>query len=69
MIGRPDLITDERFVNDPLRSKNRDALNAIIETQLRQRRNDEWIKDFNTAGVPCGESFSPPSPSTSSLSS
>jgi crotonobetainyl-CoA:carnitine CoA-transferase CaiB-like acyl-CoA transferase len=55
VIGRPDLVADERFVNDPLRSKNREALNDIIETQLLTRRSGEWIADFNTAGVPCGE--------------
>src|SRR3979490_3189076 len=36
------------------RSKNRDALNADIETYMVKRTSAEWIERLNKAGVPCG---------------
>jgi formyl-CoA transferase len=36
------------------RLKNRDALNAEIETHLKDRTSAEWVEHFNEAGVPCG---------------
>lgn len=55
VIGRPDLVEDERFRTDSLRSKNRDALNAIIGDRLKTDSSAAWIEAFNAAGVPCGE--------------
>lgn len=55
VIGRPELVDDPRFVTDPLRSRNREALNAIIEARLMERSSDDWIELFNGAGIPCGE--------------
>jgi formyl-CoA transferase len=37
-----------------VRSKNRDALNALIAAKLIQRSSSEWIEVLNKAGVPCG---------------
>jgi crotonobetainyl-CoA:carnitine CoA-transferase CaiB-like acyl-CoA transferase len=36
------------------RSKNRDALNADIESYTVKRTSAEWIDLLNKAGVPCG---------------
>ena len=36
------------------RSKNRDALNAAIDTYLTGRTSAEWVDLLNEAGVPCG---------------
>ena len=36
------------------RSKNRDALNADIESYTIKRSSAEWIELLNKAGVPCG---------------
>ena len=36
------------------RSKNRDALNAEIDSYLGGRTSAEWVDRFNKAGVPCG---------------
>jgi crotonobetainyl-CoA:carnitine CoA-transferase CaiB-like acyl-CoA transferase len=36
------------------RSKNRDALNAAIDTYLVGRSSAEWVDLLNKAGVPCG---------------
>jgi crotonobetainyl-CoA:carnitine CoA-transferase CaiB-like acyl-CoA transferase len=40
------------------RSKNRDALNADIETYTVKRTSAEWIDLLNKAGVPCGPIYS-----------
>ena len=40
------------------RSKNRDALNAEIDTYLKDRTSAEWIEQLNAAGVPCGPIYS-----------
>lgn len=54
-MGRPDWITDERYLNAAARSKNRDALNAEIETITQTASTADWIAKFNAAGVPAGE--------------
>ena len=36
------------------RLKNRDALNAAIDSYLADRTSAEWIERLNAAGVPCG---------------
>ncbi len=40
------------------RLTNRDALNAEIETHLKDRTSAEWVERFNKAGVPCGPIYS-----------
>jgi crotonobetainyl-CoA:carnitine CoA-transferase CaiB-like acyl-CoA transferase len=40
------------------RSKNRDALNADIESYTIKRSSAEWIELLNKAGVPCGPIYS-----------
>jgi formyl-CoA transferase len=40
------------------RSKNRDALNAEIDSYLAGRTSAEWVERFNKAGVPCGPIYS-----------
>jgi crotonobetainyl-CoA:carnitine CoA-transferase CaiB-like acyl-CoA transferase len=42
------------YKSGALRSTNRDALNAEIDTYLGNRTSEEWIERFNKAGVPCG---------------
>ena len=36
------------------RLKNRDALNAEIESRLSSRSSADWVDRLNEAGVPCG---------------
>ena len=40
------------------RSKHRDALNAEIESHLKDRSSAQWIERLNEAGVPCGPIYS-----------
>jgi len=43
------------FADAPLRSENRDALNAILNESTRTHSSEDWIAKFNAAGIPCGE--------------
>jgi len=53
-IGRPDLLTDERFVGNRLRVTNRTALIDIVQTALLTRTYEEWEQIFLKAGIPVG---------------
>lgn len=53
-IGKPELVSDPDYASPKMRSKNRDALNAIIEAVTRTRTSAEWVEILNKAGVPCG---------------
>lgn len=55
-----DVLGDDRMLAEDYktgeaRSKNRDALNALINEHTRQKTSAEWIELLNAAGVPCGE--------------
>jgi crotonobetainyl-CoA:carnitine CoA-transferase CaiB-like acyl-CoA transferase len=53
-IGLPDLADDPRFVTNPLRVTNRDALCALLEPALKRDGADHWYRELNAAGVPAG---------------
>src|SRR5471032_2304356 len=53
-IELPELIDHADYKSGALRSKNRDALNALIEGKTVAKTSAEWIDIFNKAGVPCG---------------
>ncbi len=53
VMGRDDLLTDERFNSPDARSKNRPAVDAVVSEWTR--RYDKWdvMKLVAAAGVPC----------------
>ena len=53
-IDRPEWMEDPRFETAPLRSKNRQALNAQIDEVTAPQTSDYWIELFTEAGVPAG---------------
>jgi formyl-CoA transferase len=53
-IGMPELINHPDYSSGALRSKNRDALNALIEGKTVGKTSAEWIDIFNKGGVPSG---------------
>jgi len=53
-MGAETLLQHPNYRTAAARSKNRDALNAEIESRLASRGNAEWVDRFNKAGVPCG---------------
>ncbi|MEM9564994.1 MAG: CoA transferase [Actinomycetota bacterium] len=54
VIGRPDLVDDERYASPDDRRRNRHALNAEIEAALSTRTTADWVEALNAAGVPAG---------------
>jgi CoA:oxalate CoA-transferase len=55
LIGRPDLVADQRFAGREARKHNRFALKAEIETALAERSAHEWSALLNAHGIPAGE--------------
>ncbi len=54
VIGRDDLLSDERFSSAGARSANRAALNEQITSQLTAHSTAHWVEVLNAAGVPAG---------------
>jgi crotonobetainyl-CoA:carnitine CoA-transferase CaiB-like acyl-CoA transferase len=54
VIGRPELVDDERFKTNRARMRNVGELTALVGEQLRARPSAEWIAAFEAAGVPVG---------------
>lgn len=52
-VGEPQWAEDPRFVDNPHRVRNADALYALLENVFASRSNEEWIGVLDAAGVPC----------------
>ncbi|PNW08555.1 crotonobetainyl-CoA:carnitine CoA-transferase CaiB-like acyl-CoA transferase [Microbacterium sp. AG157] len=52
LVGRPDLVTDDRFSERESRKRHRAALTAELESALAARPADEWEDILSSAGVP-----------------
>ncbi len=53
-IGRPELITDERFQENPGRLENHVALKLELEATLKCKPAAHWLETIHEAGVPIG---------------
>ena len=53
-IDRPELITDERFINNQNRKDNEDLLTPIVEEWTSQRTTNEICEIFDANKVPVG---------------
>jgi crotonobetainyl-CoA:carnitine CoA-transferase CaiB-like acyl-CoA transferase len=49
-----DVVDRAEFSSEGLRSKNRDALNAVLQERFIQNTVGHWVTLLNEAGVPCG---------------
>src|SRR3989440_5736346 len=56
--GAPELVTNPDYATAPARSKNRDALNAVLDKLTQTKSTETWVNDLNAAGVPCGPVYS-----------
>ncbi|MEY9853170.1 CoA:oxalate CoA-transferase [Leifsonia sp. EB41] len=52
VLGVPELIDDERFIDAAARLRNRDSLWALLEAQVDLRPAAEWIDELAAASVP-----------------
>jgi formyl-CoA transferase len=57
VIGRPDLLSDDRFCTPAARGQNAAALTEIIEGWARQHDKREVMKAFAGRGIVCGSVF------------
>jgi formyl-CoA transferase len=53
-IDREDLIAHPDYATAALRSRNRDALGALITETVQRQPSEYWIGRFNEVGVPSG---------------
>lgn len=44
LIGRPELIEDDRFLTNADRVENREKLNRVLEPVFRTKTRDEWVE-------------------------
>lgn len=60
VVGREDLVEDERFAERQSRLHHRLELTEILESALAAKSAAEWWQLFNEAGVPAGPVFTVP---------
>ena len=53
-VNRPELIDDERFHTNALRTENHEELFPILADLMHQCTTDEWVEALEAIGVPCG---------------
>jgi CoA:oxalate CoA-transferase len=54
LIGRPELISDERFATNPARTENQRQLKEILDTVFPAKLVEEWLATLDGEGIPCG---------------
>jgi crotonobetainyl-CoA:carnitine CoA-transferase CaiB-like acyl-CoA transferase len=58
-LGIPDAVAKHQdYATGAARSKNRDAVNALMEKETVKDTSAHWVGAFNKAGVPCGPIYS-----------
>lgn len=53
-VDRPELIDDERFHTNALRTENHESLFPILADIMCRRTTDAWVEGLEAIGVPCG---------------
>ncbi len=54
VINRQDLLTDERFKDNPSRTKNHAQLEAILNEITQTKKTAEWVALMEKSDIPCG---------------
>ena len=57
-LGLKELPKDKRFLTNPSRVANRDALMPILEGRFREKSRKEWLKILTDAKMPAGPVYS-----------
>lgn len=55
VLDRPDIATDERFVNNPMRVANREDLVTLLQSIFETRDSEHWLDGCYKAGIPSGK--------------
>ena len=53
-VDRPELIDDDRFNTNALRTENHESLFPILAEIMCRRTTDAWVEALEAIGVPCG---------------
>ena len=53
-VDRPELIDDERFHTNALRTENHESLFPILAEIMCRRTTNAWVEALEAIGVPCG---------------
>jgi crotonobetainyl-CoA:carnitine CoA-transferase CaiB-like acyl-CoA transferase len=54
VIEAPELLKDQRFIENADRMAHLDALSAALESYFRRRTSNDWLSRFEKAGLPAG---------------
>jgi formyl-CoA transferase len=54
VLDAPNLASDERFITNSNRIRNRAALIPLLEPLVARRTRDEWVNALEAASIPCG---------------
>lgn len=54
IIGKLDLMDDERYQTGASRTEHYDELAPILNEVLKTKTTDEWIRELSEVGIPCG---------------
>ena len=54
VLGHAGWASDARFIKNPDRVLNRDALDDLIKVELKREGAEAWIEKLMAAGIPCG---------------
>ena len=53
LLGKEEIINDERFITNSARTTNEKALKVILDEVFKTKTIDEWLAMLEEAGVPC----------------
>jgi len=51
-MGKSEWKTDDRFITNSLRVKNRVLLEGLIEEETSMKKTSEWLKILDGSGMP-----------------
>lgn len=54
VIDRVDIIDDPRFADGWLRTQHYEVLEPILTQALKAKTTQEWVREFEQVGIPCG---------------
>jgi itaconate CoA-transferase len=54
VLGRADLLADDRYASNESRVVHRDELESLLEAEFANKSAAEWLDLLRAAGIPCG---------------